>query len=92
MILLRSTADVCQFKENDYYKGIYIGVWINNHFICYIPVHFENNEKILDEIFTKWLQYNYPYFCKNPIGWLFGGKKCYNWRLIEKRYEIIYKP
>lgn len=51
---------------------------INNKLVKVVKKEQYLDYNLLSDVFDKWLRINYPPFCKNPIRWLFGGKKNYN--------------
>lgn len=57
-------------------------ILINGQFVKYIKPSTVENYGYLEYVFSKWLVYNYPSFWRNPIAYIFGNKKTYDWEKI----------
>ncbi len=70
MILLTNTIDICTFEERNGRNFICVNGYAIACTSKYDPI-------IMSREFDRWMKYNYPSFWRNPIRYLFGGRKIY---------------
>lgn len=83
MIKLSNTIDDCEFckkpKGDKYLHFPDYCIRINRMLVMEIPKEDYGNYELLNKVFEKFIKYNYRPFWSDPIGHIFGRRKCYDW-------------